>query len=340
MTTTIAVQPLEEQEGATGDVIQLDIFLRDVDTTFDRLEVWRSRSGESGPYEELTAVNPGFPRIPESALDQPLTPVVGPSAILDTLTLELLSGDDEVIITFAGADPITFGDAATQVNAQGLGLVSAYVDAEGAFVLEGSIVGTLGRLEVTGGDAAPNLGLVIGALAFGHDARLSLIPGQSRYLFKDLRGNKEYFYRTRTRNASNGSVGEFSRAFSVASKFGLARENVIVGTVDLIRLDGRPLVGREVRLHTSFNGTVIDGKVMTGGDVLTLTDEDGHAEFRLVRGQKVTVAIPGTNLFREITVPTDPAVESFGLLDPDVSGPDVFKVAIPDLVVAERRSLS
>jgi hypothetical protein len=59
-------------------------------------------------------------------------------------------------------------------------------------------------------------------------------------------------------------------------------------------------------------------------------------EFILPRGQKVTVAVAGTSLVRTITVPDR---ESFNLFDPDIADDDVFKVQVPLLVMAERRSL-
>jgi len=217
VTTTIAVQPLELQGDTTGEVIELDIFLREVTETFDRLEVWRSRSGESGPYDELTAEDVSFPRLPETADDPPAAPIAGASVVLDGTTLELRVGNAPMEILFSGVDPITFGDAATQVTAQGMGLVTAYVAANGTFVLQGQTVGDLGRLEVTGGTAVPTLGLTLGALSFSKAARIHLVPGQLRYFFRDLLGSREYFYKTRRRNASNNSVSEFSRAFSVAS---------------------------------------------------------------------------------------------------------------------------
>jgi len=113
----------------------------------------------------------------------------------------------------------------------------------------------------------------------------------------------------------------------------------VVGQIDLVKADGRPLVGREVRLHLEFNGTIIDGKVLAGGDVVKDTDENGHVEFRLVRGQKLTVAVPGTDLYRQITTPEDQETQVFNLLDPNISGEDIFKVRVPELIVAERRSL-
>ena len=79
---------------------------------------------------------------------------------------------------------------------------------------------------------------------------------------------------------------------------------------------------------------------MVGNDLVGQTDNEGHVEFSLLRGQQVVVAIAGTPLTRKVLVPADPAVRRFNLLAPEVgSGEDAFKVQVPNLVYAERRSL-
>jgi hypothetical protein len=59
----------------------------------------------------------------------------------------------------------------------------------------------------------------------------------------------------------------------------------------------------------------------------------------LVRGTKITVAIAGTDIVRDIDVPTDAAVSSFNLLDPTKGTNDAFKVQVPVFEYAARRSL-
>jgi len=78
---------------------------------------------------------------------------------------------------------------------------------------------------------------------------------------------------------------------------------------------------------------------MAGTDLVGTTDRDGHVEFMLVRGQSISVAVVGTDLIRTFTVPVDLTVLSFQLLDPTLSSNDVFRVQVPTLVYAERRTL-
>jgi hypothetical protein len=114
---------------------------------------------------------------------------------------------------------------------------------------------------------------------------------------------------------------------------------VATGSLDLIDVQGRPLANREVKIHTDFNGILVDGRLMAGTSATLTTDLNGHLDVVLVRGQKVSVAIVGTDLVREITVPNDPAIMKFNLFDPALAGPDVFQVQVPNLISAERRSL-
>ena len=92
-------------------------------------------------------------------------------------------------------------------------------------------------------------------------------------------------------------------------------------------------------VDNQFNGTVSGGFMVAGGAQAALTNNEGYVEFRLVRGLAITVSIAGTSLFRDLTVPTDPTVESFNMMDPNLGKDDLFQVQTPALDYAARRSL-
>ena len=260
--------------------------------------------------------------------------------ILDTLELKLLIDErTEITITFMGPDPLTFGDAAVQVVNQGLGLVNAYVTSLGSFVLETTGIGTGASVRVLPSDGAAQLNLPVDAPVFGRAARSNLCEGIERYSFEDLYGSGRYFYKVRFRNASANAVSEFSLPHSIGSRAGTAPDNLICGVANLLQANGKPLINQMVQLRAAFNGMLVDGAVMVGTTVFKLSDKDGHVEFMLLRGQKFGVSVPGTSLFRDITVPTDPTKQTFNLFDPDIAGEDIFKVQVPEIVVAERRTL-
>lgn len=341
-TIVVSTQPADEE--STSEVITLKIVVEEEDWlgSFNQLQVFRSLESPSGPFEELTADSLRAARIPKSAGDPPSPAVTGPSANVAGSTIELAVGDNEFEITIAGPDPVTYASVASQIVTQGLGELSSYVDSSGRLAIESTAVGTTARLQVTGGDAASVLGLPITEpdnLAFGKEVRIPLVQGTSIYTFADLRGSSDYWYRTRFFNKDTLAVSDYSLPFTSGYGIGVEYSSLVVGVAELVGLDGKPLTNREVRVHTSFNGTVVDGKTMAGGDVIKRTDSNGRVEFSLVRGQSITVAVPGTTLFRTITVPTDLSVELFNLFDPSLSVSDVFRVNVPEVISAERRSL-
>jgi hypothetical protein len=324
-----------------AETVQLDILANPTDWVgyFDLIEVWRSLIGESGPYEEVTAEDWRAARIPVDGGDRPATPVTGPSAVLVGKTLVFEVDDETLTITLTGVDPLTMATVATQVTGQSGGKLPAYVDAVGQVVVESADTGTVSKLTLIGGTATGDLGLVAGTVGYGRDARIQLVQDQSVYRFIDQQSTDDAFYRTRFRNRLTGAVSDYSEPFGGTQISGLLDESLVSGKLDLVDLQGRPLAFREVRIHGNFNGVLVEGKLMAGNDLVLRTDIDGHVEVVLVRGQKIAVAVIGTDLVRDITVPTDPTVLSFNLLDPALAGPDIFKVQVPELVYAERRTL-
>lgn len=342
MSTTIVVSPIGQQLENTGEVIKLEVSLRDEDWlgTYDKLEVWRSTTEQSGPYSELTASELRSALLPLGAGDPPSPPVVGPLVALDGLELKLLIDEKTPLtITFSGVDPISYGDAASQIIAQAGGLVTSYVTSLGELVVATADSGTGASLRALSSDGASQLNLPVDELVYGRAARLNLCEGKSFYLFEDLFGSAEYYYKIRFRNSVTHAVSEFSLPHVVGTRLGTSTNNLAIGMADLIQGDGKALINQLVQLRAEFTGVLVDGAVMAGTTLAKTTDIEGHVEFAVVRGQKFDVSVPGTSLFRTITVPTDPNVQTFNLFDPSIADEDIFKVQVPEIVIAERRSL-
>lgn len=308
---------------------------------FDRLEVWRSRDTEEGPYEELTGSWWLPAKLPKDI--GPSAVVTGPSynIVGKKLTFKI-DGGTERTVTFTGVDPLSAATLAGQIQTQATGLLESFVDATGRIGIRTVTPGTGASLEILEGDAAALLGLPTEPpdnLAFGLVPRLPLAMGQKTCTFMDVQGETAAFYKTRYRNNMTGAVSEFSVPFTTGQVIGLGPDRMVVGVVDLVDPQGKVLSNREVLLHSDFTGAVIDGKTVAGSSLSKLTDENGHVEFMLVRGTKLTVGIAGTNLARDITVPTDESISIFNLLDPALNGPDVFRVQVPELDYAVRRTL-
>lgn len=346
--STIVVSPVtqEPEETPSEEIVQLQILVKreDYEDLFDRIEVWRSRTSIRGPYEELTADRWLRARIPKLASDQPSVPVTGRSVVIVGKTLQVRVGEaQDLVLVFTGTDPLTFAECASQITAQGQTKLLSYVDEDGLLVIETTEPGTGAVLRILESEAAPLLGLPIeepDCLAFGRDARIPIKLGTESYLFTDLRGSDAYWYKTRFRNRVNLAVSEFSQPFSLGHALGISAANIACGVLDLVDTNGKPLPNKEVVVYNTYQGDLVEEKFVAGHGEARLTDSNGHVEFTLVRGAHMTVVISGTDIARNIIVPTDGDVSIFKLLDPDVSTQDDnFVVQIPSIVYAERRSL-
>ena len=341
---TILGTPVVQQPADAIEVVQLQIVTRPEEwqQLFDRIEVWRSTSSPSGPFFAMTAPAWVPAILPVTA--GPAADITGPTVLLAGMQLLLrVDGTDDFVVTFTSSDPITLAQAAAVVIAQSSGRFSAYVDGNGHFVLTGTRPGTGGSLAIMGGDAAPVLGLPTGApdnLAYGRDAHIALLPQVQQYTFTDLRGSKTYFYRTRFLNSMTSAASEFSTSYGINQSLGITPVNVVVGFVELVGTDGRPLPQQLVQIYAPTQRQLVEGKLVTGPRQAKVTDINGYTEFTLVRGVRYTVSVTGTDLVREFVAPSDPTVTLFSLFDQTVgSHEDLFRVDRPTLEYAERRSL-
>jgi len=342
----IRSRTLDEEVEATTEIVQLQIFTKqeDWEGVFDQIEVWRSTTTSQGPFEELTDEGWKPARIPDNAPDAPTPTEDGRDVVIVGSALQMrVDGTEDILIVFTGTDPLNYGECATQVTDQSAGRLRSYVTSTGVFVVETVKCGTGAVLEVIGGDAAPLLGLSTESpdnVSTGRDSRINLIRGTEEYFFTDLRGSKNYYYRTRFRNRNTLAVSEFSLPFDVRHAPGVSTENLVCGYLDLVRGDGRPLGNQQVKVYNPLIGELVEGKLVTGPQQTKLTDQNGHVEFNLVRGVRYTIAVTGTDLVREIVAPTDTAVKLFPLLGENIgTTDDVFKVQVPTIVYAERRTL-
>ena len=319
---------------ATGEPLKIDVLVTDSMWVglFDRLEFHRSRDGSGGPYSEMTAA--GITPAVLSFLSRPY--------VVNTKVLSLqINESQQVDVTFSGADPIAAATIASQIQAQSSGLLTGAVSG-GLIKISTVQAGANITIRVLSSHAAGVFGLATeepDSVVFGKNARLTLIQGQNAYSFTDPHGSSDFYYKMRFSNSFNNTVSEFSDPFQAKGVTTLEQSDLITGTIDLVDLSGRAASNVRVLVHNRFNPALIDGKAVASSELQALTDENGHAEFVLARGASVTVAIAGTTIARDITVPTDPALSSFNMLDPSVGGQDVFKVVIPEYEYATRRAL-
>lgn len=319
---------------ATSTNVRLVLRVGDF-TGYNRLQIWRSRLGEGGPFEEVTGsvAATALLLIGAVAPTQPLGPLTG--KVLQFRVNDLYT----YTVTFTGPDPLTRAQIATQIAAPGAGIVTASVNASNVIELRTVATGAAASIVVLGGDAAPLLQLSTtepDSTVFGVDTRITLVSGTTVYDYTDPQGRTDWWYKTRFSNGAANS--EFSPPFSGKTIASIDPAELIPGRLSLVHLDGRPLSNREIRIWSPFQYLKRSGKTVAGSEEAKVTDADGFVEFYLVRGAKVRVAISGTTLVREFTVPTDLAVLNFDLLDPALGPDDAFKIVIPTLDFAVRRN--
>lgn len=324
-----------------GQLVRLELHLDEADWSgkYNQVQIFRSTTGEDGIYGEVTSNSWASAQIPESGGALPATPVSGPSANLVGKTLVLQAGSVVVTVVFAGTDPISYADAATQIAAALSPYGTAWVDSLGTLVVSTREIGSGARLEIVGGDGAGLLGLSEGTVSNGKEARLWLLPGVASYTFQDLSGSSDCFYKTRYFNSVNNTVGEFSSAFSAVPVVIAEPTSLIRGYLDLIDVFGKPAVGLEVTISGTALTTLADGKMGLGRTEVFRTDEKGHLEVYLMRGAVISLGVEGTYLARDINVPTDASLESFNLFDGTFSVGDAFAVQVPAVPYATRRSV-
>lgn len=337
---SVVINASLNESDETPQRVDLRAFVAEEDWagSFNRLQFHRSKTGPSGPFEEITWSTWLAPRIPSNAKDAPTSPVTGALVNVVGTDLELLINEQELTVTFTGSDPLSLSQVATQISTQSNGKLSSYVDSEGQLVIESVQPGLSSRLAVLESEAATILELPIEDVT-GRDPRHNLVSGQTVYELTDHFGSREYYYRTRFYSSITGARGEPSVSSTPKNANGVSASNIIVGYAELAQQSGSVWVGAEVHIYVEGGGPLVDGKLVGGATVKKLTDESGRVEFQVVRGQRLTVVVQGTTHVRTITVPTDPAIEVFSFFDPSIADDDVFKVAIPEIVVAERRSL-
>ncbi len=320
---------------ATGQVVSFTIgaSVEQTSNLFTHIEVYRSRSGEFGPYEEITGPEWGPAQFRVPAKNLLLSGKVASFRVGETT---------DISISFSGSNPLSPVTIATQIQAQGLGLISSYIDGTD-LLIESRQPGAAATLRALDSDGTALLGLPLvepDSVAFGHDARIPIVAGKEDYDFSDPHGQKDYFYKVRFFNPGLNSVSDFSEPFTIGGTSPVDENLLVSGFLQLIDIGGLPMEGTDVRVHMKSQSTLLGDTYLVGeSNISKVTDAEGLAEFTLPRGVEIAVVVVGTNISRDVVTPTDPSVKSFNLLDPAYGSDDAFKVQRPQFDYAVRRAL-
>ena len=311
-------------------VIKLNIYVADIDDViglFDKIRVWVSTTGLSGPYVLMTTAAAMSARI-DGTVAAPFT-IHG-----DTFTVAVNGGSDQTM-TFVVADPVQVDAAVEDINDQTL-LITA--SANGSKVrLDTDLLGRAATLEIVGGTSLTELGFVADTFVTGSDAHVSLVPAQSEYEYEDVNGDSTYYYKTQYYNSSSGTYSGLSDPVKGDVGAIVPAAELITAVIDIVDLAGVPVENNEVAFYNVYIPPLSRGAFsVLGRTVSVYTNGAGHAEISLIRGATVDVTITNTGITRRIEVPE--TGDEFNLMDAVSAAPDNFQIQTPSIPLAVRRS--
>jgi len=291
-----------------------------LETGFSVIEVQQSKdSGNS--YHAVTASSPDSAFL-DSALPNTLYRMG--SKVLKFV----LDGGQEQVVSFGSVlDFWTASQVAGRINE--ISPTTAFV-VNGRVRLGSPTTGRGSSVVITYCDAT-DLGWFVGDLAHGHDQHLILIEGTLVYTYLDIAGAIGDLYRWRFSN--DGIIPFTEYATRVEGTAPSSASPTSIATAFFVGLDGKPRQ-RSILIVGSALPQLISGFI-TGDEapLIVKSDELGFLQVPLVRGSVVRVAIEGTALVREFTVPN---VDTFDLMTALSTAPDPFTVQIPAPLLTRR----
>jgi hypothetical protein len=311
-------------------VIKLKIYVPDLSNVlvlFDTIRVWRSESGELGPFFLITA---------DTAEPASLLGTADAPFAISGKTLKLkVDGGAEQTVTFVSPDPVGVALAVEEVNNQTTGLTA--LDVSGAVQLTSDTTGTDSILEITGGSSLTDLGFTLDQIDNGEDAHIILVPGQDNYEYDDQSGAVAYYYKTQYYNTLNGSFSSLSDAIQGSVGTIVPQAYLITAKIDVADLEGKPVEGMRIVFYNVYTPPLeVSDIAILAKTVEVETNQAGHAEIDLVRGMIVDVTFVGTTVTRRITVPS--AGDDFDLISTVSAVDDNFQIQVPSIPDAVRRS--
>lgn len=316
----------------TQKPLTLSLFVQDIATallTFNRMRVFRSRTGSNGLYGVATQ-EVASPAVLYGANPEPHQ--------LNGKTLKFrVNGAVNVNVPFLGADPYTTAAVIADIILA-TALVVPTADPDGRLILATVTTGSASSIEILESDGAAFLGFNTGAASVGLDADLILVPGTHEYFYTDQNSDRSFFYRYQLLHSVTLQVSDLSVPIPASQVQNLDYTKSITCYVKLVDLQGHPIEGRRVTFANPFMpNTIIQSGTRYGifrHYATMITDRDGYAEIRILRGMQVDLSVDGSGFVRRILIPT--VGDSVDLLDPVLVVKDEFGIQEPQIDFAIR----
>lgn len=317
----------------TNQPIQMSYFVADIATavvTYDRLRWHRSRTGADGVFEAATAPAPVAAVLVGTGSS--------PHALNGKTFSFKVDGTTVVDVTFAAVDPVTTAQAVIEINGATAAVIAS--DADGYLQLTTASTGSAASIEILSSTAASSLGFVVGDGAVGQDTDTTLVAGTHEYFYTDNNSDDSFWYRVEFYNSTTGDTTGTGVAFPANSATHIPKSRTMVAYVRLADMSGMPIEGRRITVANVFLPNLVTSQNLRWGIfrhyVEMVTDGNGYAELRLLRGMQVDVTIEGTNFVRRLTIPS--SGDSVDLLDPALAAEDEFGIQDPNIDFAIRLS--
>lgn len=318
-------QPIVPPTTTPAGAYEFNISVADVDTLlalgFSKIEIWCS-TDEGASYQELTASDKAYPVL--KALPANTEYRVGGYSMSFKL-----DGGPELTVRFDQLlETATAVQVAELINDVSPGLATV---SNNTVVLTGPTSGRCGAVEITYCDAHDLFAEPV--IVRGLDARISLSPGVYLYTYFDVAGSLDFRYKWRFSNDGSLPISSFSeRGFAQSGR--VPDIATAVAITRFIDAEGRPYPGRVIA--APVGGDQVAGFLVGGNVAKTyVADENGLLQIQLVQGARMRIAIEGTDIIKEITVP---ALAAFDLLQEMGAAPDQFTVQTTEPFLT-RRSL-
>lgn len=336
--------PAVSQQNSTSTILSFDLTPDEWLGKYTRLEVWRSQLSDEGIFKPLVAYAYGPATLPPAGTLPRADSSAGTAVPVGGLKLQLLATNHLVEFSFP-SNPTHYSllDVAQFINVNGQGLLHA-LTYNGTLYTYTTNVGaqsTIQCLDSVTNTAAIHLGFSLGQFSRGVEVAPFLVEGTSRYqvIDYDVKVGELTYYKYRLTAPERGIFGSFSSPFTnKQAGVTVQPSNLVRIYLDLVSMNGKPVVGRRVFVTAEFDGFLVDGKLLASNNMEVDTDATGRAEFYLVRGKEYRVSITGIDQTRIIKVPEDLTVTTMNLFDPLYGRDDHFSVQKRDEVYAPRRS--
>lgn len=312
--------------------ITLSYFIADIAAallTFNRMTWFRSRTGSDGPFYPMTA-----PAVTSATL---LGERSEPHALAGKTLSVMVDGTTQVDVVFGGSDPYSTASAIADILAETALMVGTN---EGGYLrLTSATTGSGSSLRILESEGAIALGFQTDDAAVGLGLDTTLASSTHEYFHTDQNADDTFWYRVQLYHNITGDLSNLGSPFPGASVPVLPASKTIVAYVNMVDFRGRPIEARRIVLSNVFLPNKVDQFGIFRHSVDILTDANGYAEVRLLRGMTLDVHVEGTTFTRRITLPglTDVAT-SVDLLDPSLVTEDEFGIQEPNIDFAIRTS--